>query len=99
MIRAIVSTAAIEYCPGETDRLLLNQGDVREAHFDTQVAARDHQSVEGANDLDQVVHGLRLLDLREHRYPRSCSIHDGVNGIQIGGPADERQGDQIGTQR
>jgi hypothetical protein len=38
-----------------------------ERHLDAEVATGDHETVEGVDDLVEVVDRLRLLDLREHR--------------------------------
>ena len=45
------------------DGALLHERHVLERHLDAEVAAGDHDAVEGLDDLVEVVDRLRLLDL------------------------------------
>ena len=84
--------------PGERDRPLLHQRHVLERQLDAEVTAGDHQPVEGADDLFEVVDRLRLLQLGEHRQPHTLLVHDRVDGVEVVGAAHERQRDHVGPQ-
>ena len=51
--------------------------------------------VEGVDDLVEVLHGLRLLDLGDDRDPAALLVHDLVHELDVLGAADEGQRDHV----
>ena len=60
----------------QRDRPGLHERHVLERQLDAEVAAGDHDAVERVDDLGQVLDGLRLLDLGEHRQADALRVHD-----------------------
>ena len=60
-------------------------------------APGDHDPVERLDDLLEVLHRLRLLDLRDHGKPHALGVHDLVGGDDVVGGPHERQRDHVGT--
>ena len=57
----------LAFSPGELDGALLHQRHLLERQLHAEVAARDHDAVEGQHDRLEVVDRLGLLDLGDHR--------------------------------
>mmetsp|Transcript_24011 Transcript_24011/g.61586 ORF Transcript_24011/g.61586 Transcript_24011/m.61586 type:complete len:292 (-) Transcript_24011:880-1755(-) len=60
-----------------------------------QVSARHHRAVHGVQDLLQVVHAVRALDLCEHADARALLIHKGFQIVNDLGIPDKRQGEVV----
>ena len=84
--------------PGDLDRPLLHQRDLFERKFHPEVAPGHHDGVEGLDDGFQVLDGLGLLQLRDHRDPPADPVHYLVDDLYILGRAHERQRDQVDAQ-
>ncbi len=59
----------------DLDRALLHDRDLLERHLDAEVAAGDHDAVEGEHDLFEPIDRLRLLDLRDDRTADADLVH------------------------
>src|SRR5665647_936079 len=97
----IVATEVLESMissPRQLDGSLLHDRDHLERQLDPQVTASDHEAVKRFDDLDQVVHRLRLLDLGDDRDRATLLRHDPRDVVVVGGAADEGQGDEVGAQ-
>ena len=77
------------------DGALLHQRHLLERQLHAEVAARDHDAVEGVDDRLEVVDGLRLLDLGDHRQAHALVVHDPLHVEQVVGAAHERQRDHV----
>ena len=77
--------------PGRGDDPLLDQRHLFERQLDSEIAAGDHEAVERVDDLVEIVHRLRLLDLGDDRDPATHLVHDLVDEIGVARAADERQ--------
>jgi len=98
----------VEHLGGDDDRLgllachgdgaLLDHRHLLERELDAQVAAGDHDAVERADDLGEVLDRLRLLDLGDDRDPTSLFVHDPLAVLVVGRGADEREGDEVGAE-
>jgi hypothetical protein len=71
---------------------------VLERQLDAQVAAGDHDAVEGEHDGLEVVDRLGLLQLGDHRQPGALRVHDLVDEVDVGGAAHERERDHVDPQ-
>ena len=80
---------------GELDGALLHERHVLERHLDAEVAAGDHDAVEGRDDALEVVDRLRLLDLGDDGHARAELVHDRVDVGDVVGRAHEGQGDHV----
>ena len=81
--------------PAQLDRPLLHQRHAFERHLDAEVAAGDHDPVEGVDHGLDVVDGLGLLQLRDHRCAAPDPVHHRVDELDVGGRPHERQRDQV----
>src|SRR5690606_8154046 len=77
------------------DGALLDHRHLFEGQFDAEVAAGDHDAVEGGDDLGEAFHRLRLLDLADEGDADALLFHDLVADVGVGGGADEGQGDEV----
>lgn len=82
---------------GEFDGALLDDGDLFEGHFDAEVAAGDHDAVEGGDDVVDVVDGLGLFDLGDDGEASAFFVHDAVDVFDVAAAADEGEGDDVGA--
>ena len=95
----------LEHLGGDDDRLgaaagdlagpLLHERHLLERHLDAEVAAGHHDAVEGADDLVEVVDGLRLLDLGDDGQAQPLLVHDLVHVADVVGGAHEGQRDHV----
>ncbi|GAA3147293.1 hypothetical protein GCM10020001_083260 [Nonomuraea salmonea] len=85
----------------QLDDAALDDRHLLQGQLDAEVAAGDHDAVEGVDDLGEAVDGLRLLDLGEQRQAYGLLLHDVAHHVGVGRAADERQGDHVeaGAQR
>ena len=83
---------------GLLDDPLLQERHVLERALHAEVAARDHEAVEGLDDLVEVVDRLRLLDLGDHREQDALLAHDLAYVLDVLGRADERERDEVDAQ-
>src|SRR5690606_36144641 len=74
---------------------LLHDRHLLERQFDAEVATGDHDSVEGVDDLIELVDGLRLLELGDDRSGDSDFVHDCTDIVHVLRAADEGQGDPV----
>ena len=81
--------------PGDLAGALLDERHLLERHLDAEVAAGDHDAVEGADDLVEVLDRLRLLDLRDDGEPAALLVHDLVDPADVVGGAHEGQRDHV----
>ena len=79
----------------DLDRPLLHDRHLLERHLDAEVAARDHDAVEGEHDLFEPVDRLGLLDLGDDRAVDADLVHDLVHELDVFGRAHERQRDEV----
>lgn len=82
---------------GEFDGSLLDDGDLFEGHFDAEVAAGDHDAVEGGDDFVDVLDGLRFFDLGDDGEASAFFVHDAVDVFDVAAAADEGEGDDVGA--
>lgn len=82
---------------GEFDGSLLDDGDLFEGHFDAEVAAGDHDAVEGGDDVVDVFDGLGLFDLGDDGESSVFFVHDAVDVFDVVSAADEGEGDDVGA--
>ena len=75
--------------------LLLQERHVLERALHREVAARDHEAVEGLDDLVEVVDGLRLLDLGDDGQHHALLAHDRADVLDVLGVAHEAQRDEV----
>ncbi len=68
-----------------------------EGHLDAEVAAGDHEAVEGGDDGVEVLDGLRLLDLGDDGDAAAFLVHDPVDFLDVPAAADEGEGDEVGS--
>ena len=80
---------------GQFDGALLDDRDLFEGHFDAEVAAGDHDAVEGGDDVVEVVDRLRLLDLGDDGEAAALLVHDPVDVVDVAAAADEGEGDDV----
>ena len=81
---------------GESDQSFLRGWDLLDRQLDPEVPAGDHDPAAGrGDDLLRVLSGLRLLDLGDQRDVRVALLEPLVERIQIGGGANERDGEQV----
>jgi hypothetical protein len=66
-------------------------------HLHAEVAAGDHDGVEGVDDLFEVVDRLRLLHLGDDRQAHAELVHDRVYVFDVARAAHEGQGDHVGA--
>ena len=83
---------------GGLDDLLLQERHVLEGALDAEVAAGDHEAVEGLDDLVEVVDRLGLLDLGDDRQADADLVHDRPHVLDVRGAADEGQRDHVDGQ-
>src|SRR5918995_463732 len=107
MIRAIVRTVVNGFLPmlvspesmsataGDLAGALLHQRHLLQRHLHTEVATGDHDAVEGADDLVEVLDRLGLLDLGDDRQADALLVHDLMHVADVVGGADERQRDHV----
>src|SRR6202011_1662706 len=89
--------ARLGVAAGQGDAAFLHHRDLFQREFDAEVASGDHDAVEGVDDRVEVGHGLGLLDLRDDRDAAADLVHDLVDAVDVGGVADEGQGDHVGA--
>ena len=70
---------------GLVDDLLLQERHVLERALHAEVAAGDHEAVEGLDDLVEVVDRLRLLDLGDDGHGDALLVHDLAHVLDVGG--------------
>ena len=68
-----------------------------EGHFDAEVAAGDHDAVEGGDDVVDVLDGLGLFDLGDDGEEAAFLAHDAVDVFDVAAAADEGEGDDVGA--
>ena len=61
-------------------------------HFDAEVAAGDHDAVEGVDDVVEVVDGLGLLDLGDDGEAAALLVHDAVDVVDVACRCGRRRG-------
>ncbi|MGY3683441.1 hypothetical protein ACVWXU_007064 [Streptomyces sp. TE33382] len=83
--------------PGELDGALLDDRHLFQGHFDAEVAAGDHDAVEGGDDAVDAVDGLGLLDLGDDGEPAALLLHDAVDVVDVASAAHEGEGDDVGA--
>jgi hypothetical protein len=81
---------------GEGDQPFLGPRDLLDRQLDAEIAAGDHDpAARRLDDLLGPLRRLRLLDLRDQRDVRSAVRQALLDRLQVGGAADERDGEQI----
>lgn len=68
-----------------------------ERQFNTEVATGNHDGIEGVDDFVELLHGLRLFDLGDHRHTAAFFIHDLVDALDVRGITHEREGNEVGA--
>lgn len=82
---------------GELDGSLLDDRDLFQGHFDAEVAAGDHDAVEGGDDVVDVFDCLGLFDLGDDGEASAFFVHDAVDVLDVVAAADEGEGDDVGA--
>ncbi len=77
---------------------LLDERNLFQRHFDAEVAAGDHDAVEGQHDVVQRIDRLWLLDLGDDRTADPDLGHDLVHQLHVLARADEGQRDEVDAQ-
>ena len=91
----------LEHLGGHDDRLgpaacqfdgaLLNDRHFLQRKLHAEVATGHHDGVERVDDFVELLHGLRLLDLGDHRNAAAFFIHDLVDALDVRGVTHEGQ--------
>ncbi len=82
--------------PGQLDRPRLHGGHLLKRQLDAQVAAGDHDAVEGVHDVGQDIDRFRLLDLGDQRDAGAAHVgHDLAGQARVVRGADEGHRDDV----
>ena len=78
-----------------SDQIFLDEGNLFERNFDSEVAARDHDAVGSFDDFIDIVERLVLLDFRHDRDIRAAFLHEVTDFDDVFGATHEGNRDPV----